>query len=192
MPSTRHSSSAANFASTDAMHEPEAPGSVSELSERLRACAGDRAATGKEVVRATSAIVASWLRGQREGWSFERAGDELESALREWNDAQAWRGTCAVWMDSLRRAWHEGRSAVDAGERAIASERLLGELEAWLADDEQRLPSRAKLAEHASQGVERGERWLAPEDARTCSSPSSNPISTAAAWRGAWRRATFR
>jgi translation initiation factor 2B subunit (eIF-2B alpha/beta/delta family) len=158
MPSTRHSFSAANLASTDAMHALEAPSSASELSERLRATAGDRAATGKEVVCATSAIVASWLCARGEAWSFERAGEELESGLGGWIDAQGWRGTCAVWLDSLRRVWHEGRAAEKSGERAIAS--LVRELDAWLADDAQRLPSRASVARHALEGVERGELIL--------------------------------
>jgi translation initiation factor 2B subunit (eIF-2B alpha/beta/delta family) len=139
------------------MHEPEAPSAASALAERLRTCALDRAATGKELSRATSAIVASWIRERSEAWSWDRAGEDLERALREWNEEQAWRGTCAAWMDALRRAWHAGRADARDGRPTSASERLTRELEAWLTDDDPRLPSRATLAEHAAKDVERGE-----------------------------------
>jgi hypothetical protein len=164
------------------------------LRERLLEVASDRAAPANQVVLETARIFRDWIL-ERPG-ERGRDGAELEAELAPWCAEQAWRGSCAFYMDSVRRAWglaaggNSGRGAGDV---------LAAEMNCWLREDGsasgntpwsgeplapgRRLPSRAALAERAGMEIERGENVLITSWSETLA------LALEAAWR-AGRRPT--
>jgi hypothetical protein len=143
----------------------------------------DRTSTSEELVLDASRRLRAWLAEQPEAWEWERAGRELEAQLRVFDAQQGWRGPCAVWSDSLRRAWHHGRALSRQRPGASARDTLAAEIAVWLAGRDGvsvpalaasvpspsptwtgephaaglRWPARADLALHAAAALERGE-----------------------------------
>ena len=153
------------------------------LRERLEPIATDRASASIQIVRETARVFREWLLERPD----ERAGDgrEIEQELSRWIDEQAWRGPCATWLDSLRLAWSAAAWEEAPGGR---SERLALEMSAWIEDGGEgrpaagsRLPSRARLAEHAAVDVDRGDTVL------ITSWSESVALALEAAWRAARR-----
>src|SRR4051812_9458951 len=146
------------------------PGSLTEL---VRDLACDCDSTAEEIVLETSRRLRAWLDALPTS-ARDEAGCEIESGLADWNDAHGWRGPCATWMDSLRRAWHAG-VAVSNRRAALRPSDVLGEeLGLWLGaapgrarsadlwngeplSEGARIPSRAELARHAAASLEHGE-----------------------------------
>ncbi len=149
------------------------------LAQRLLELAHDRASSGGALVLDTSQTIHDWLLEQPDELGWNALGVELEQALREWIGEQAWRGTCALWLDSLRRAWHWGRAAqLESPPRNVLAEEL--GLWLWARDEDlaghpeldavwdgvplsagRRLPRRRVLAGHAARTLEQGETVLA-------------------------------
>jgi len=123
-----------------------------DLRARLEAVARDRASPARQVVQETSGILRGWLLEQPEEPPLD--GSELEAGLGPWTEEQAWRGPCALWLDSARLAWNA------ASDPQVALAREAG---AWCEEDrpgtqaDRRLPSRAELAARAALDVEHGE-----------------------------------
>jgi hypothetical protein len=146
---------------------PEA--SAQSLAARLQSHVEDRRSSGAELVLAASATLERWCREQAEDWSWASAGRELELGLRAFIDRHGWRGTCAVWVDSLRRAWQRGKDLARADVRA--RELLAHELALWLAseasadpdDDRQEVRKVADRRRDGLEGSARADRcgeWL--------------------------------
>jgi len=150
---------------------------------RLAEVALDRAATAQELVVETSRLVREWILEQDAEWGAGSTEDgaQLEAELAEWNTEQGWRGPCAVWLDSLRRAWHAARERRIAADVRSALAEEVG-LWAWSTEDAlvlsrlgedgaahwngdplatgRRMPPRADLALHAARAVDVGETIL--------------------------------
>ena len=145
---------------------------VRSLADRLRACAEDRASSARALAREAARELRAWIAERPRGWGETPAastsvGLELEGGLRPWAEGQAWRGPCALFLDTLRRAFLEAR---DGGQGP--RDALLAELTAW--SDEQgvgewdgrpgttgrRLPDPGVIAARAVEQLERGEALL--------------------------------
>jgi len=143
--------------------------------DRLAEVASDRAAPARRIVQETSGILRRWLLELPDEHPLDGGG--LEAELATWIEEQAWRGPCALWLDSLRAAWH---ASADRGETRSA---LALEASAWCADEDagpgvaRRLPSRAALAERAAADLGRGETVLVTAWSETVA------LALEAAWR---------
>jgi len=131
---------------------------VGALEARLQILVEDRLSSGAELVLAASATLERWCREQADDWSWASAGRDLELGLRPFIARHGWRGTCAVWVDSLRRAWHRGNALA----RASGTDRYGDSLEFGL-----RLPSREELARRAAASVEKSEVILVSSFSKT-------------------------
>jgi hypothetical protein len=172
------------------------------LGPRLSAIAGDRASSAARLVLETAGIVRRWVHEHADGPPL--TGSMIEAGLVTWAEEQAWRGPCALLLDTLRRTWHVGSVR---GPRA-AAEALAEELSGWLDEDERdgrgelrerpnrrsgspargpwngeplapgrRLPSRLQLAEKAATEIAPGDRVLVTSYSET----------VVAALEAAWR-----
>jgi hypothetical protein len=151
------------------------------LGERLNEVAADRSASARALVAETTEILLAWVLERPATWSWAEAGRELESALSLWHAEQGWRGPCAVWIDSLRRAWHQGSEAPPAGDLPGPTAWFAEELGLWIWGRDgglerepefaepwqgeplgrgRRVPSRDALATHAARELEHGELVL--------------------------------
>ncbi len=102
------------------------------LEERLSESAHDRAAGAVDTALEAAGALREWVSERPREWEFEQAGRELEEGWREWIRHQGWRGSCAILVDALRRAFqHAVMRAHQGGPRAL----LLEELAAWLSPD---------------------------------------------------------
>lgn len=156
MPSSRNTSSWSRSATQD----PAGQASTSPLGQRLRTLVDDRASTSAELVLAACVQARNWVLDQPEAWEWERAGLELESELLAFDAEQGWRGPCAVWIDSLRRAWHHGRARSRRGDRVSARGVLAEELDLWLGRREEDLQLTAgSAARRSGDGEAAGSRW---------------------------------
>jgi hypothetical protein len=186
---------------------PDSPGlgsSSSDLAERLAPVALDRASSAARIVQETASLLRGWIRDQPHETVLD--GRDLERRLSAWADDQAWRGPCALWLDSLRRAWRAGVAADPERAGGLLAE----ELECWLRIDERdarsdldphsepaspwngeplapgrRLPSRRDLAERARRDLEPGECVLVTSWSETIA------LSLEAAWRAGLRPEVF-
>jgi hypothetical protein len=185
----------------------ETPG---DLAGRLHPVALDRAASAARVVQETASLLRGWIRDQPQETVLD--GRDLERNLSAWAEDQAWRGPCALWLDSLRRAWRAGVAA----DPEKAGGFLAEELECWLRIDEgdaptgrsdlseraprteaalpwngeplapgRRLPSRRDLAERAANDLETGECVLVTSWSETIA------LSLETAWRAGRRPEVF-
>jgi hypothetical protein len=145
------------------------------LAERLRASAHDRAATAEELVVEAAREMRSWLSERPEEEGALQQGRELEAGWAEWVRGQGWRGPCAIFVDAIRRVFHE---AAERASRDDVRDRSLKELEAWLSPHDtgqpgnpdrwsgvplapgQRLARRGDVIPHALGTLTRGERIL--------------------------------
>lgn len=133
-----------------------APSQDPSLRERLHEVSRDRASSAREIVQESSRILRDWLleRPDERG----RDGAALEAQLAPWVEEQAWRGPCALWLDSLRLAWKAAKHVEGSPGEALALETI-----AWIeetgpgAGADRRLPSRASLAGWAAADFGRGE-----------------------------------
>ena len=119
--------------------DPAAAAPTTSLHERLLVVCDDRAASAEEVVVETSRTVFEWILSRPEDWSWEQAGVEIETELALWIQEQAWRGPCALWLDSLRRTWQWGAGFADFSRprpRAGPVEVLAEELGLWAFEHE--------------------------------------------------------
>jgi len=82
------------------------------------------------VVLETAGILHGWLGERHREAALD--GSALEAELSSWGEEQAWRGPCALWLDSVRRTWNLSRS----GGPRLAAENLIREMSLWLEDDE--------------------------------------------------------
>lgn len=131
------------------------------LRARLDEVARDRASPARQIVQETSRILKEWLLEFSQESGLD--GPELEAELSPWVEEQAWRGPCALWLDSSRLAW--GAAAEEAEGSADRSPRdaLALEASAWCGEEgaepgvDRRLPSRASLAALAAADLGRGE-----------------------------------
>jgi translation initiation factor 2B subunit (eIF-2B alpha/beta/delta family) len=132
-------------------------GSTVSLSERLAEVSTDRAACARAVVQETSSIVAEWLRQLPDPGRLE--GVEFERHLVPWAREQAWRGPCALWLDSVRMAWLSATESKDSAPPvAVAREAILWSIEEGRSSEtDRRLPSRTMLAARAGSELDRGE-----------------------------------
>lgn len=168
-----------------------------DLERRLAVLAAERLRAPEEVVAETSRAVQGWSFELPLAWSWRELGLALERGLEAWDAAQGWRGTCAVWLDALRRAWHAGSREPEA---CAPVERIAEELGLWAAtprdgatgDDPEifgpwsgepyaggrRLASRGELAREAARELERGETILV----------AAHSDALALALEAAWRR----
>lgn len=137
------------------------------LRARLEEVALDRASPAREIVQETAGILRRWLLELAPGSRWN--GSEFEAELGPWVEDQAWRGPCALWLDSTRLAW--------------ASDSLVPEQSAWCGErdaepgTDARLPSRAALASHAAADLRRGEVILVTAWSETVA------LALEAAWR---------
>ena len=121
----------------------------------------DRASPARRIVQETSGILREWLLELPRERRLD--GQDLEAELAPWVEAQAWRGPCALWLDSMRLAFAAGE---DGTPDATARDPLILEANAWsegnLEEPEgnRRLPSRSLLAARAAAELERGEVLL--------------------------------
>jgi translation initiation factor 2B subunit (eIF-2B alpha/beta/delta family) len=100
-----------------------APTPKGGLPDRLREIAFDRAAPSDALVLETARVTLEWLLERPDRWSWSVAARELEEGFAEWNAEQGWRGPAAVWFDTLRAAWHQGRvSHPDEAREYLAEE----------------------------------------------------------------------
>jgi len=141
---------------------------VRSLEERLRPCALDRAASAREVALEAARELSAWLSERPGDWEAGEsgaaaAGAQLESGWSVWVEAQAWRGACALLVESMRGAFARG------GRSALAEE-----LSLWLAGGDDlgrawsgeplapgvRLPGAEVVVPHALRDLERGDHIL--------------------------------
>jgi len=110
-------------------------------------------------------------------------GSELEAELGPWIEEQAWRGPCALWLDSARLAWASAAERSEEGGHGSPHELLVEEASAWCGEEEaesgadRRLPSRAALASFAAADLGRGEVILVTAWSETVA------LALEAAWR---------
>ena len=123
---------------------PRAESAAGDLAPRLAPLASDRASSSAQVVLESSAVLRDWF-AERAGESG-LDGAEIESGLARWADEQAWRGACALWLDSLRRAWRRvaGREEPVRGAALLAEE-----MDRWAQDDER--DAEGELRERATR-----------------------------------------
>jgi hypothetical protein len=123
---------------------PRAESAAGDLAQRLAPLASDRASSAAQVVLETSAVLRDWF-AERAGES-DLDGAEIESGLARWSDEQAWRGACALWLDSLRRAWRRVAGREEPGRGAAL---LAEEMDRWAQDDER--DAEGELRERATR-----------------------------------------
>ncbi len=108
------------------------PTSKGSLADCLHEIAFDRAASSDALVLETARVTLEWLLERPDRWSWSAAARELEEGFAEWNAEQGWRGPAAVWFDTVRGAWHQGR----ASHPDEAREYLAEEFGLWLCTRE--------------------------------------------------------
>lgn len=144
------------------------------LAERLADSARDRASDAVAVVLEAARVLRDWAEESPGKWTLERAGRELEEGWTAWVAGQGWRGLCAIFVDTLRRALLLPEAS---GDRRGARVILLEELDAWLGSGARtpesrsarwdgsplspgaRITPRQDVARHAVKTLERGE-WI--------------------------------
>jgi hypothetical protein len=126
------------------------------------------------ITREAAGELRTWLGGRPRGWGLETTssqivGQELEEGWRAWSENHAWRGPCALFLDSLRRTYDLAREGAGSARSMLAEE-----LEHWLAEEDPhgppwdgeplsagpRLPSREAVAEHAIANLQHDEAVL--------------------------------
>lgn len=153
----------------------------SSLRGRLDEVALDRASPARQVVQETSGILRRWLHELPPGSRLN--GSDLEAELAPWVEAQAWRGPCALWLDSARLAWASATERPEGGSDGSPRDSLLLEATAWCEERDAgpgvdpRLPSRAALASLAAADLGRGEVILVTAWSETVA------LALEAAWR---------
>ncbi|MFN0007450.1 MAG: hypothetical protein ACKVXR_06035 [Planctomycetota bacterium] len=153
----------------------------SSLRSRLEEVALDRAAPARQIVQETAGILRGWLLELPPETPL--GGSELEEELGPWIEDQAWRGPCALWLDSARRAWASPEEQPEGGARGSARDSLVREAGAWCEERDtgpgvdRRLPSRAALASRAAADLGRGEVILVTAWSETVT------LALEAAWR---------
>ena len=134
------------------------------LKDRLRESALDRAANSRAVTLEAASLLQHWLAERPKGWGREpagvrEAGAELEAGWGEWVENHGWRGTCAGFIDALRKTFHSASEVGAARQAKAGSMRaaLRGELEAWLEPE--------LRTSHDGQGTASapGPRWIDPQ-----------------------------
>lgn len=178
MTATRRPAPSPGFVTTASDPLPRAEDRPFELARRLAPLAEDRERSARELVLATAHAVHEWTAAWPAEWSARDVGDELERGLAEWVRDQAWRGPCALFVDTLRATWRQLRERErDELQGAFAEE--VG-LWTWSTEDEfgvpeehtvawngaplargRRLPLRREAARHAAATVRTGETILA-------------------------------
>ena len=145
---------------------------VPSLRGRLDEVTLDRASPARQIVQETSGILREWLLELPSGSPLN--GPELEAELGPWAEDQAWRGPCALWLDSARQSWTSAGSPRDS---------LVREVSSWCEERDvdpaapPRLPSRAALASAAAADIRRGEVILVTAWSETVT------LALEAAWR---------
>ncbi|MFM7282968.1 MAG: hypothetical protein ACKO32_14440 [Planctomycetia bacterium] len=135
------------------------------LEERLAPLAADPARASEDLVSACARSVTEWLANEPSDASAE-LGPRLERGLAALEAAHGWRGPLALFLDSLRGAFHAEESGLPCGER------LHKEARCWLDADEtrpwngeplsagRRLPRLDLLAEAAASPLRAGDTLL--------------------------------
>lgn len=131
------------------------------LRERFDEVTVDHASAARQVVQETSEILWRWLLELPPERELEGSG--FESELAPWAEEHAWRGPCALWLDSMRLAWWAsveragGRGHLSIRESLAAEASAWREVEAAGSQGDRRLPNRNALAALAAADLERGE-----------------------------------
>lgn len=102
----------------------------SRLRATLRDLGLDRRSTSRDLVIETSEALREWVLATGDDWTWDVAGGALESELAPFLVEQEWRGTVALWIDSLRRTFHHGRARNLLEPRIVIAE----ELGLWIWD----------------------------------------------------------
>lgn len=155
---------------------------LERLRATLRELADDRLSSARDLVLEASDALRAWALTAGESWTWDVAGDVLESELAPFLAQQEWRGSVALWIDSVRRAFHHGRARKIEPRIAIAEELglwvwdpagVVG-LEAcneeWNGDPAsagRRFPRREDCAKTAAETIEPGELVLVASDSET-------------------------
>lgn len=129
------------------------------LAKRLSAVAEDQAADAQEVVRECATLLRRWVKERSYSWSRNpaAAGAELEAGLGQWIERQAWRGSCANFVQGLRTAF----MGLDAETELRAH--LIEELSGWTTTGLEfggPLPDPQLVSPHAMRHLDRGEEVL--------------------------------
>jgi translation initiation factor 2B subunit (eIF-2B alpha/beta/delta family) len=129
------------------------------LAKRLSAVAEDQAADAQEVVRECATLLRRWVKERPYSWGKNpgQAGAELEAGIEGWIERQAWRGSCANFVQALRGAF------VSLKDEAELRTHLVDEMTAWTTTGLEfggPMPEPQLVSQHALRHLTRGEEVL--------------------------------
>jgi len=152
-------------------------GESEPLALRLAELARDESRTSESLVLETAHAVFGWALEHDADWEAAQAGADFEQGVAELERRHGWRGTVAIFLDSLRLAWRRSAEGESCPPRSAFSEEAgfwiwsqRDDLEHWpdfaaewngsaLAPG-RRLPARAEFARLAAAELEPGETIL--------------------------------